>query len=97
MVLSDGKNSKAYLIHRLVAQEFIPNPNKLPEVNHKNRDITDNSVSNLEWISSEQNIEHSLLEREALIKLYSLANNVGVSPSDMLITLVDYYINRKER
>lgn len=42
-------------IHRLVAQAFIPNPNKLPEVNHKDEIRTNNKLDNLEWISHRDN------------------------------------------
>lgn len=44
----DGKKL-ARRVHRLVAEAFIPNPNNYPEINHKNRNKTDNFVSNLEW------------------------------------------------
>lgn len=43
------KTGKSVLVHRLVARNFIPNPNKLPVVNHKDRDVTNNRVDNLEW------------------------------------------------
>lgn len=46
------------LIHRLVAQAFIPNPDNLPEVNHKDEDIKNNSVENLEWCSSKYNANY---------------------------------------
>ena len=44
----DGKMTH-YLIHRLVAQAFIPNPLNLPEVNHKDEKPSNNCVDNLEW------------------------------------------------
>lgn len=43
------------LVHRLVAQTFIENPNNLPCVNHKNEDITNNNVNNLEWCTIQYN------------------------------------------
>lgn len=48
-------NGKAYKVHRLVAQTFIPNPENLPEVDHINRDPTLNSKDNLRWTSSSGN------------------------------------------
>lgn len=53
----DGKNVHK-LVHRLVAETFIPNPDNLPEVNHKNNNPADNNVSNLEWCTHEYNIAY---------------------------------------
>lgn len=55
------KNNQTYhfLIHRLVAEAFIPNPDNLPEVNHKNKNRSDNRVENLEWCSRIDNVYDS--------------------------------------
>ena len=45
-------------IHRLVAKSFIPNPDNLPEVNHKDEDKTNNNVENLEWCTKSHNCSY---------------------------------------
>lgn len=50
-----------FSIHRLVAQAFIPNPEHLPEVNHKDGNKLNNSVSNLEWSTSSNNCNHAVV------------------------------------
>ena len=50
----NGKQSHK-LIHRLVAEAFLPNPDMLPEVNHISENKLDNSVNNLEWCTHKYN------------------------------------------
>lgn len=53
----NGKR-KMFLVHRLVASAFLPNPMGLPEVNHKDENKTNNIVSNIEWVSRWDNINY---------------------------------------
>lgn len=53
--LNKNSISKLCLIHRLVAETFIPNPLNLPQVNHKDEDKTNNQVDNLEWCTRDYN------------------------------------------
>lgn len=56
--LSNEGKTFVYLVHRLVALTFIPNPYNLQEVNHKDECKTNNNVSNLEWCSRAYNINY---------------------------------------
>jgi hypothetical protein len=53
--LSKNSVTEKRLVHRLVAQAFLPNPDNLPEVNHKSEIKSQNNVENLEWCSSSYN------------------------------------------
>lgn len=54
MLYKDGKG-KNYYVHRLVAEAYIPNPNNLPQINHKDEDKSHNYLNNLEWITHKDN------------------------------------------
>ena len=56
--LNFSGTSKRYFIHRLVAETFLPNPDNLPEVNHKDENPSNNHVSNLEWCTHKYNVNY---------------------------------------
>lgn len=49
LILHKNGKKKTYKVHRIVAQTFIPNPDNLPEVNHRDDNKSNNEVDNLEW------------------------------------------------
>ncbi len=57
--LSDNNNKKiSILVHRIIAQTFIPNPDGKPTVNHKDKHRDNNNVNNLEWFTPKEQCEH---------------------------------------
>ena len=66
ILYKDGKGKNFY-VHRLVAEAYIPNPDNLPQVNHKSEKKEENWVGNLEWTTAKQNNNYGSRNERAAI------------------------------
>lgn len=87
MLCSNGVN-KSERVHRLVALAFLPNPDKLPKVNHIDANKKNNIVENLEWCTQLSNVQHAsnaglMIKGETAIN--SVLNEEKVRDIKMLI------------
>lgn len=93
VALNKNGVAKSYKVHRLVADAFIPNPNNLPFVNHKDENPSNNCVDNLEWCTNEYNLKYgnahkkqalsrSVLTAHQILECYNLMKN-GYSMTDI--------------
>ena len=89
VTLSKDSITTRYFIHRLVAEAFIPNPDKKPFINHIDNDPTNNNVENLEWCTHSENMIHAH-------KQGRLAN-IKASHAAVDINYTRYGENHKER
>ena len=92
--LSDGNcNHKSFVVHRLVALAFIPNPHNLPFINHKDENSLNNNVDNLEWCTQQYNCNygtHNKRMAETLSKTgYQRRAVVQLSLNDEFIAQYD--------
>lgn len=98
VILCKDQIQNSHKVSRLVASAFIPNPDGRPEVNHKDGNKKDNSISNLEWSTHQENCLHrsrilkknagaesykALFTREQVIEMRALYAAGGISYSDV--------------
>ena len=96
IVLSNNGNTKIISLQRAVAKTFIPNPSKYPQVNHKNENKADNRVENLEWCSSEHNINYGTRNNRVSKKMTNGKLSKSVLQYDIQGTLIKQYPSTKE-
>jgi hypothetical protein len=80
------KKMKSIKIHRLVAEAFIPNPDNLPQINHKDENPKNNKATNLEWCTAKYNLTYNgLLKRQHALQ----KRKIGAFDKDM--NLIHYF------
>lgn len=85
----DGK-TKNFLIHRLVAEAFIPNPDNLPQVNHKDENPLNNHVDNLEWCTAAYNLSYNNLQKRNAEKRATNGRHTVVQLDDNNNLIAEY-------
>jgi hypothetical protein len=81
---------KRKLHHRLIAECFIPNPNNKPWINHIDGNKQNNTIDNLEWVTSSENRKHALETKLAIPKKHTEETKLKQSKSMKL-----HFLNKK--
>ena len=69
-------NGRNYQYHRIIAKHFIPNPDDLPQVDHVDRDKTNNSIENLRWVTGSENSRNRVSNRARCEYLNNPPNDI---------------------
>lgn len=92
--LSKDGEAKTVSVHRLVAEAFIPNPNNLPCINHKDESRNNNCVDNLEWCSYLYNNQYGTARERARAKIIEYWETHTAVGHDMPSTpVIQYTLN----
>lgn len=92
VVLYDNKTHKGvhFRVSRLVASAFIPNPKQLPQVNHKDQNVKNNVVENLEWCDAKYNTTYNSARIKRGLKM---RNNKKQSKPIIQTTKENMFVN----
>lgn len=94
--LSLEKEEKNYLVHRLIAETWIENPNNFPEIHHLDNDDKNNCINNLQWCDREYNISQQVVDKGSLnglrskAKLYREADNYFIAEFPSITAACEY-------
>ena len=80
-------NNRKYLKHRIIAQQFIPNPDNLSQVDHINHNRTDNRLCNLRWVSASENVKNKSSNKGVV---YEYFDEIPCESEDDIIEINDY-------
>ena len=86
VILCKDGQKKMLLVHRIVAEAFIQNTKGLATINHKDEDKTNNTVSNLEWMSQKDNINYGTHNKRVAESLSKQVQMFDKSTGELLAT-----------
>lgn len=89
--LEDGTQKHIY-VHRLVALTFIDNPENKPFVNHKDGNKLNNHVSNLEWVTRQENVDHAM-ENNLVPAMVGVNNGRAILTEDQVRDIYSKLLN----
>ena len=95
--LCKNRKAKNCLVHRLVAEAFIPNPNDYPVINHRDETPFNNCVENLEWCTQKYNINYGTA-RDRIIKKQrnDAKKSTSIKCLDLKTKEITFYPSMKE-
>lgn len=79
----NGNEHKDMYVHRLVAEAYIPNPDNLPEVDHIDANKENNDMSNLQWITKENNIKKARSKKVYCVELDRVFNSQSEAANEL--------------
>ena len=92
VALSKNGVTEDFYVQRIVAETYIPNPNNLPQVNHKDENKENNCVKNLEWCDAEYNINYGtrnarVAKNVRCVELNKTYNSITEAAHDVKVTV----------
>ena len=95
LLWKNGSKKKEY-VHRLVAKAFLPNPDNLKEVNHKDENPSNNMVENLEWCDHRYNMNYGTARERARVKMINNGCYLDMDSDEKKIYRKEYYKKWRE-
>ena len=98
-ISDEHSQKKQFLVHRLVAMAFIPNPENKPHINHIDCNVKNNSVDNLEWVTAQENVDWMIKcgRRRIANERPIVATNITTGEKTIFKSVMEAYRNGYDR